>query len=227
MGYIGIKAKKWYKFQYVCEHCGEIIVRNSHIESTSGQNYQLQALEKSARLTYEGRKLHENAAKNRLLNEKCPSVENSWKKGVYPEDVCNQGKCPKCKEYQHWSKYFKEPPGGYGTAEKSFYTSDVVNGFVFICFIVALVIMIVINNNINPSNEDAWLLAYLKRPNVWIGSISISLAVFLIIGISYPLYAKTALPKWEKRKKIIKEKEHLNPEIVSWEEQVHFSSVKH
>jgi hypothetical protein len=65
---------------------------------------------------------------------------------------------------------------------------------------------------------------FFKKSSVWIGAVVPAILGFVIIGLIHPTYAKIQYPKWEKRKKEIEQKEHLEPIFISWEEKVHLSS---
>jgi hypothetical protein len=223
MAYLGMKATKYYSFQYTCEHCRKTVKKTSSIASESGFNAIPPPGAKGVRINAGGRKIHGDAAKNHLINKNCPEVEKNWRQRRYPDDARKKGKCPICKEYQHWSAYYDAPPGGYGAAQKSF-NADFAVGIAFVIFIVTLIIEVIFNYITSPPVEDAFLLAIFKRSSVWIGVIAATILGFAISGLLHPLYAKIQYPKWEKRKKAIEQKEHLNPTFISWEEQVHLSS---
>ncbi|MDR0818952.1 MAG: hypothetical protein LBN43_05205 [Oscillospiraceae bacterium] len=218
-----MEATRYFDFEYTCEHCGNKNKGSSSVKSESGFNAIPPPGAKGVRISAGGRTTYGAAAENHLRTQNCPKVEREWDNGQYPQGVRGSGKCSKCKEYQHWSSYFDEPPGGYGTAQKTI-DIDFACGVAFFFLAVSLIISVIVIKIVAPPSETAWLLVILKRGDVWLRVGAITILSFLISGLLRPLYARTQLPKWEKRKELIEQKPHLNPTFISWAEKVYLSS---
>jgi hypothetical protein len=98
-------------------------------------------------------------------------------------------------------------------------------GIAFYTFFIGLTTEIIYNYSASPPTDyEAPLLEVIKRGNVWMGTLAAVIIGFVISGLLSVLHARVTYPKWEKRKKEIEQKEHLDPTFISWEEKVYLSS---
>jgi hypothetical protein len=85
MAYLGMKATKFFNFQYTCEHCGKTVKKMSSVASEAGFNAIPPPGAKSVKINADGRQIYGRAATEHLIKKNCPAIESAWEKAVIPK----------------------------------------------------------------------------------------------------------------------------------------------
>ena len=206
--FVGFVGQQNYRWAYTCEFCGKNVEKQGSLRAQQGSTYKT-----TTHVYVQNGAALEKAVQSQLSAAKA-EMDSSIRQGRFSAPSEDDGQCPYCKKYQHWSPAAGNARLGIGGGSKGCLIglATVMLGPLLGLLLTILVVLLAPSVKELSTSAVSWLT---------VGTMVLgTVAVFFV---SRRLARRSDVKKKAEQEKLLKDLEtvkHTDPRFIAWTDRV-------